>query len=217
MPYRLTTYGASLLLERKNMPIFNSIDAIYLTVLFILPGFLIKMIVDLIVSTKKETSSKYIISCFFYSVLNFAIIFWPLCLLKNYLTTTYYYPASLGVTFGSSIVVAILIVVLMKSHIFYLIMRKMFRTTKTDYQTSWDALFSTMDTGKFIKVTLVDGESFNCELSTKSFASEDCDCNDIYFEKLFDTNWNETDDNASLYVAKNQIRSMKIYDEIPRN
>ena len=54
----------------------DSLDAVFITAIFILPGFLISSIIDAITPPRKEPEGVYFVRCLVYSIINCAVWSW---------------------------------------------------------------------------------------------------------------------------------------------
>lgn len=81
--------------------------------------------------------------------------------------------------------------------------------------SAWDALFSNIN-ARYAIVTLKDGTIFKAALGEMAHMSADMNERDIYFDRLFESDEDETWRRVpkSLYVSKDQIRTIEFFDPV---
>ncbi len=192
---------------------------IYTIVLILVPGYIVKSILDRFVVTETTADTSYIILCILYGALNFAIlsIFIPFfdhlsqpIRLVGWVIGLFILPALVGyfiALFEKRNLWAWVIDILPLGP---LRIRPIHPTPP-----AWDCLFSDMSS-RWILVRLIDGTVFRGFLGNKSFISSDRNERDLYMDEMnvLGADGNTWEDaGRGVYIGKDQISSIEIYDK----
>ena len=196
-----------------NMTI-DSFEVLFYTCIFILPGFIIKSIMDTLVPPVKHNDTKYFFSCLLYSVVNCAVWSWAYLLLNKISEEhpTIYWISLLATTVVGATLLAILIGVVKQKGFIEWLFAKMRVNKNHSVPTAWDYYFSKQEES-WIIVTLKNGKTIYGKFSEHSFASSDTEERDLYIEKTYnikeDMTWVEDDKSKGILVAKDEIETIE--------
>ena len=196
-----------------NMTI-DSFEVLFYTCIFLLPGFIIKSIMDTLVLPVKHNDTKYFFSCLLYSVVNCAVWSWAYLLLNKISEEhpTIYWISLLATTVVGATLLAILIGVVKQKGFIEWLFAKMRVNKNHSVPTAWDYYFSKQEES-WIIVTLKNGKTIYGKFSEHSFASSDTEERDLYIEKTYnikeDMTWVEDDKSKGILVAKDEIETIE--------
>ena len=196
-----------------NMTI-DSFEVLFYTCIFLLPGFIIKSIMDTLVPPVKHNDTKYFFSCLLYSVVNCAVWSWAYLLLNKISEEhpTIYWISLLATTVVGATLLAILIGVVKQKGFIEWLFAKMRVNKNHSVPTAWDYYFSKQEES-WIIVTLKNGKTIYGKFSEHSFASSDTEERDLYIEKTYnikeDMTWVEDDKSKGILVAKDEIETIE--------
>lgn len=192
----------------------DSFEAIFYTCIFLLPGFVIKSVMDTLVPPIKHNDTKYFFSCLLYSIINFAVWSWAYllvskCFKKHYIL--YWFLLVLVTVIGASVLAVIIAAVKQKGIIEFIF--KIIKINKAHpVPTAWDYYFSKQEEA-WIIVTLKSGKTIYGQYSEHSFASSDAEERDLYIEKTYNINedmtWVEDDKSKGILVSKDVIETIE--------
>lgn len=192
----------------------DSIEVVFYTCVFLLPGFIIKSIMDTLVPPPRHNDAKYFFSCLFYSIVNCAVWSWAYISI-NTLSENHpiiYWLLILTITVLGSSLVAILISVIKQKGIIEWIFSRIKISKIHPVPTAWDYFFSKQQ-ASWIIVTLKSGKSIYGIFSTRSYASSDPEERDIYIEKTYvlkdDMTWEEDEKSNGILISKDEIETIE--------
>ena len=182
----------------------SSFETLFLTCLFILPGFIINTIDSAINPNEKCNDFSLFLRYLTYSIINF---------IMSYVFINIFYRAHFVNIFTLTIIFVLFAVIIGTAisfvkqkypihHIF---------NAKHPIPTAWDYYFS-QQCPSYILVTLVDGTKIAGWYSSNSFSSSVDNERDLYIEKKYDETgeeWTPVENNNGIYIAKNQIRTIE--------
>ena len=192
----------------------DSFEVLFYTCIFLLPGFIIKSIMDTLVPPVKHNDTKYFFSCLLYSVVNCAVWSWAYLLLNKISEEhpTIYWISLLATTVVGATLLAILIGVVKQKGFIEWLFAKMRVNKNHSVPTAWDYYFSKQEES-WIIVTLKNGKTIYGKFSEHSFASSDTEERDLYIEKTYnikeDMTWVEDDKSKGILVAKDEIETIE--------
>lgn len=192
----------------------DSFEVVYYTSIFILPGFLIKSIINSMTPKVKTSDSIYFLSCLSYSIVNCAIWSWMYNILyqnRDILTFWYWIFVVLSTLIGATLLAIILGYIKQKELISRLVNR-----TKVNYihpvPTAWDYYFSKQKSA-WVIVTLMDGSKVYGHFDNQSFASSDREERDIYIQEVYGIdekyNWIKNGQSDGIMISKNNIKTIE--------
>lgn len=194
--------------------LIESFDVVFYTGIFVLPGYIISEIIAVFNPTKKLSEGALLLKCLLYSIIHCAIWSW---LYKIVFEIGAQYPKA----YWFILVLTTIIVASVLGTVIGLIQQKQLIRTMltalkihTSHSTpnSWDYRFS-KNQSTWLIVTLVDGGMIYGWFSTQSFASSDAEERDLYIEKIYsidDNNtWIENEMIEGIYIPKEQIKTIE--------
>lgn len=192
----------------------DSFEVVFYTCIFLLPGFIVKSIIDTLVPPSKHNDSKYFFSCLLYSIVNCAICSWAY-LLPDKISeehSTKYWISLLAITVVGATLLAIFIG-LVKQRGFIEWLFAIVKVNKIHpVPTAWDYYFSKQKES-WIIVTLKNGKTIYGKFSNHSFASSDAEERDLYIEKTYnikeDMTWVEDDKSNGILIAKGEVETIE--------
>lgn len=193
----------------------ESIDIVFYTAVFVLPGFVINSIIDSMNPPKKHNDGIFLLKCIGFSIINCAVWSWlyKLVLQCNCLSTWLHWVCLVSISIIGSTVIGIIISIIRQFQVGDRILSKIKINTINSTPTAWDYLFS-KQTSEFIIITLSDDTKLYGWYSSKSFTSSDPDERDIFVEKGYriseDGLWEIDNQSAGFYIPKEQIKYIEL-------
>jgi hypothetical protein len=195
--------------------IVESVDVVFYTATFILPGFIIKNVVDVLNPPKKTNDGAFFLACLAYSLINCAIWSWayilirPLAGEKNVL----FWLVALSITIFGAILLSLIVALLKQWRIVYIVADKLNIKMIDPTPTAWDYWFSKQESS-LVLITLIDGNVIRGWFSSNSFASSDPEERDIFVEKVYtkfsdSEQWVEQPENNGIYISKDVIKQIE--------
>lgn len=189
----------------------DAIDTVFLTAIFILPGFLISGIIDAITPPKKESEGIFFLRCLAYSIINCALWSWLYSIILNGVYRHVFWLWILmtaATVIGASLLAAVLALI-KQSEVIKKAIEKLGIKTIHSTPTAWDYLFSRQE-ASFVIVTIVDGTLLYGWYSSNSFSSSDQEERDLFIEKAYSVNkegvWELDTQSEGFYIPKDQIK-----------
>lgn len=160
----------------------DSLEVVFYTCIFLLPGFIVKSVIDTLVPPPKHNDSKYFFSCLLYSIVNCAIWSWAYLLLNKISEEhpTIYWISLLAITVVGATLLAIFIGVVKQQGFIEWLFAKMKVNKIHPVPTAWDYYFSKQEES-WIIVTLKNGKTIYGKFSDHSFASSDAEDRNVIF------------------------------------
>jgi hypothetical protein len=198
--------------------VFDSFDTVFYTAIFLVPGFLMKGIIDNVVPAKKVSDGIHFLHCLTYSVINCAIWTWLYVLISPFLYwlhdahATLYWVMLLLIVMIGGCVVAILIATMKNRGLLQKLLQRITGNSIHSVPTAWDYQFSKQEIA-WVIVRLKSGSVVYGYCGRKSFASSDPDLHDIFIEKIYkiDSNeiWHENDKSKGVLISAEAIESIE--------
>lgn len=192
----------------------ESIDVVLYTCTFLLPGFIIKSVMDTLIPPVKFNETKYFLSCLFYSIINCAICSWIYILLLNNfeMQSVWFWILLVVITIIAAIVVALCISVIKQKNIVGCIFSK-FNINSINYvPTAWDFYFSKQNES-WVIVTLKSEKTIYGKYSVNSFASSDSEERDLYIEQTYkyieEQPWGVDNTSNGILISKDEIETIE--------
>lgn len=167
--------------------ILDSIDTIFYTSLFLIPGYIIEEITATLMPRKKYADGIKFLRCLSYSLLNCAIWSWAYLLVISELSkdSIWYWLFGLIITAIGAFTVGILLGVIRKKDIIRKIFKKINIQIEHPIPTAWDYKFCNTEGLRWVIVTLEDDKCVYGKYSSASLSSSDPDERDIYLEEIY--------------------------------
>jgi len=192
--------------------IVDSLDAVFYTAIFILPGFIIKSVVDALNPPTKISDGVYFLACLAYSFVNCALYSWAYILIRpvSEINNTIYWVALICITLIGSIISSVFIGILKQRRIVYQVVKSLNIKYIDPTPTAWDFIFSKQE-ASLVFITLTDGGEIRGWFGSNSFASSISDERDIFIEKVYrrangNDVWHDNPENNGIYISKNEIK-----------
>ncbi len=183
-------------------------ETLFLTAIFILPGFISTAIVRKANPLGKSQIARYLLECLAFSIVNIVIFAWAYYFIFLIHNKWLFLIIVVLVLLISSVFIGLLSAYIIQNGLVDKCMKKFKIKPINSTPSSWDYFFSK---GKvcFIIVTMKNGAMIAGYYGEKSFASSSMDERDIYIEKGFyiDENgkWIEDDESEGFYVNSKDI------------
>lgn len=196
--------------------LIESFDAVVYTCIFLLPGFIIKSVIDTLIPSEKSNDIKYFFSCLSYSIINCAIWSWIYILITKLQTghSVVYWLLFLIVTIVGAVILALSIGIIKQKKLINLLFFKFKINKKQPEPTAWDYFFAKQEEA-WVIVTLKSGKTVYGKYSVNSFASSIPEERDIYIEKtyLFDEEkgWIEDKRSKGILIFKEEIETIEFF------
>lgn len=192
----------------------DSFDTVFYTCIFLLPGFIIKSIIDSLSPPAKHNDTKYFFSCLFYSIINCAICSWAYVLVakETEIYSVEYWIWILVITIVVAALLAFILGVIKQKGVIEWLFEKLNLNKIHPIPTAWDYYFS-KQMESWVIVTLKNGKTIYGKFSTNSFASSDSDERDLYIEKTYsvddDMIWKDNGKNMSILIKYDEISTIE--------
>ncbi len=138
----------------------DSFEVVFYTCIFLLPGFIIKSVMDTLVPPTKHNDTKYFFSCLLYSIVDCAVWSW-VYLLLNKISEEHpiiYWILLLIITVVGATLLAVFIGIIKQKGFIELLFSKMRINKIHPVPTAWDYYFSKQEES-WIIVTLKNGKT----------------------------------------------------------
>jgi len=191
--------------------VIESLDIVFYTAIFVLPGFLMKCIIDATNPPRRHNDSVFFLKCLVFSIVNLSCFSWMYNLIfeKLYGKVFWFWFSLVVGAIITSCALALLLSYIKQKNIIKWFLDKLDIKCTHPIPTAWDYIFS-MQRPNFVIVTLIDNTKVKGWYSGQSFASSDLEEHDIYIEKLFYSDekneWIEDSESDGIYISKDQIK-----------
>ena len=187
----------------------SSVQALFLTITFIVPGFVIDSITSRFVCHKSRQPHKDFLNFLTYSCINYAVFSWLVyVLLFGQLVIWEQIVLLFFVTFIGPLIIGLILAYAHQYEWVRWIAEKIFLKVIHTVPTAWDYQFGSTAPA-FIQITLIDGSEVRGYFGPKSFASSDPKERDIFLEKGWELNegkWVEIPRSGGLLVPSGSIK-----------
>ncbi|HIR53771.1 MAG TPA: hypothetical protein IAB39_10340 [Candidatus Onthovicinus excrementipullorum] len=193
----------------------GSFDVVLYTCVFLLPGFIMKSIIDAFVPPQKFREAKYFLTCLLYSIINCALLSWLYVIISSlYREHPYWYwIVLLLVNIGGAVILGVLTGAIRKFDVVDRIFQKFGISKIHPIPTAWDYWFSNQKEEIWVIVTLIGGQKICGKYSYISFASSEPEERDLYLEEIYDVNerdeWTCKERTRGILIAKGQIATIE--------
>lgn len=191
-------------------------ETIVYTCIFLLPGFIIKELIDSIVPPKGYNEIKFIFICIIYSIINLALWIWLDIIifekLKSNIVPFYIVLSSSNIV--TSIVTGTVIGLIKHFELPIKIFRLFRIKMNHPIPTAWDYIFNKKEEC-FVTVRLKSGNTVSGNFFCNSFASSEATERDLYLEKIYDVDdnniWNDVPRSLGMYISKDEIETIEFF------
>lgn len=192
----------------------DSFDIVFYTAIFVLPGFLINSIIDILNPTQKKSEGVLLLKSILYSIIHCAVWSWAYKLIFKLEEDLpyWYWVILIGFTLIAATIFAVLIGIIKQKQLVRNVLLALKIYCPHSIPNSWDYAFARME-GIWVIVTLTDDSVIYGDFSTKSFASSDPEERDLFIEKTYIPNekgeWIAADKNEGIYIHRDQIKTIE--------
>lgn len=187
----------------------DSLNVVFYTAIFVLPGFISLGIIDSLNPSNRTTVPVHFYKCFALSIVNCASFSWIFSMLFKHEFSKEWqiYFVLVIVSIIGAIIVGTIIALLKQKNLIYKFLNKIKIKVKHPTPTAWDYWFS-KEKSSFVIVCLRDGTKLAGYYSTNSFASSDFEERDLFIEygySLKGNEWGIDKESNGVYIAKDSI------------
>lgn len=193
----------------------ESFAIVFYTCIFLLPGFIIKTIIDTLVHPPKYNEAQYFLSYLLYSIVNCALYSWMyVLLLKNIeIHSVCFLILLILITIIGSVLLGMFIGIIKQKEIVDKILSKLDINKIHSIPTAWDYFFAKQE-AVWIIITLKNGNIIYGDYSSDSFASSDPEERDLYIERTYNyiqegEPWVEDTESRGILVSKDEIATIE--------
>ena len=186
---------------------YGSLDAVFYTALFILPGYVITSIVNAFNPQGRLNESKYFLKCLLYSLVNLGVWCWAYNIVLNNTASksSLQWLLLTAITLLGAALLGFLIGVIKQKTLLSKLLNRLGISTIHPTVLAWDYLFSKQES-YYIIVKMDDDKIVRGWFSDKSFASSDPDNHDLYIEQCYGEGWSEDPQSRGIYIPGDQIK-----------
>lgn len=196
----------------------ESMDIVYYTAIFLLPGFFMRRIIAMMIPVKRANDSTVFLSCLMYSIINLAVWSWAYNLVTqlrddSYINDWAYWVILVIVTIVGAMIISFTVGVFIQKGVIRRLGSKLKIKTIDPIDTAWDWLFLKSEP-LIVKITLKDDTEICGWYAEDSFASSDASERDIYIQSVYKTDENgehQIDpDSRGIYIFGDSIKHIKL-------
>lgn len=191
--------------------IYDSIDAVFYTALFILPGYVITSIVNAFNPQGRLNESKFFLKCLLYSLVNLGVWCWAYSIVLNstVLKSNFQWFLLAAVTLAGSALLGLIIGIIKQKMPLSKLLNFCGLSTIHPTTLAWDYLFSKQES-YYVIVKMDDDKIVRGWFSSNSFASSDPDNHDLYIEQCYGEGWSEDPQSRGIYIPGDQIKYIEL-------
>ena len=190
-----------------------SLESVFYTCIFLLPGFIIKSILNLFVREYDQGEIRYFLSCLSFSIVNWAVWSWGYLLVISSFKfdIVEYYLALVFITVIGSFLLGVVLGVVRQKKLIQIILESLGIHTMDPDPTAWDYCFADAR-APWIKIVLKNGTEVLGIYAGPSLASSDVQHQDIYVEPVYQISdsgeWAEEKDIKGILITQNEISTI---------
>lgn len=186
---------------------YDSLDVVFYTALFVLPGYVIISIVNAINPRTRYNESIFFLKCLLYSLVNLGVWCWAYSFVLNNkaLNRSIRWLFLAAITLVGSALLGFIIGVIKQKTPLSKLLNRIGILTIHPTLLAWDYLFSKQKSC-YVIVTMNDETIVRGLFSNNSFASSDPENHDLYIEQCFGENWTEDKESKGIYIPGDQIK-----------
>lgn len=189
----------------------NSFDVVFYTTIFIMPGFLIRNIIDTLNPPRKLTDSVLTLNYLGYSIINCACLSWIYKIILSLKNThpVLFWLLFLSITLVGALLIGFIIAIFKQTNVIDRVWSKFNVKSIHPTPTAWDYVFS-QQKASYVIVTLEDGTEIRGLYSFHSFCSSDNENRDLFLEKTYkignNDEWIYSPDSNGIYIPSAKIK-----------
>ena len=186
---------------------YNSLDAVFYTALFVLPGYVITSIVNAFNPQGRLNESKFFLKCLLYILVNLGVWCWAysIVLKSTVLKSNFQWFLLAAVTLAGSALLGLIIGIIKQKMPFSKLLNFCGLSTIHPTTLAWDYLFSKQES-YYVIVKMDDDKIVRGWFSDKSFASSDPDNHDLFIEQCYGEGWSVDSQSRGIYIPGDQIK-----------
>lgn len=201
---------------------FDTVDAVYVTLAFIVPGFIIRSVMAMLIPSKEGPQHLAFLQFLSLSCINYAIWSWLIYLLLNsgffvdhagrsaaaWFCLIFIGPVGMGLLLGH----------LQSKNIIRRLLQWARFTPLHPIPTAWDYKFSALqrEVSRYVVVTLKDGVKICGLFASASFASCYADGGDLYLQRIYlydGGEWKDVQRDDGVLISGDEIRCVEFFTE----
>jgi len=193
----------------------DNFDTVFYTCIFLLPGFIIKSIIDTFIPPQKHNDIKYFFICLLYSIINCAILSWAYVLIYSFREKhlIIYWFFCVSITIVGAVIIAVFIGIVRKKEWIKRILLKLNISISNPIPNAWDYYFSKQNEAIWVIVTLKNGKEIYGLFGCNSFVSSDYEERDLYIEKVYNIDdhmkWIDNPQSKGILICKDEIETIE--------
>ena len=202
----------------------DTFDAIFYTLAFIMPGFLLDLFSRFFLPQKELSDNRNVLYYLFLSCINYAP--WMSIIYGMHKGDFYNQsPILFGIAWFGFIVISPLLFAFLRAILYKFDIRKKISSffkmnTIHPIPTAWDYKFLSMNTGRWICVKLTDDSEVYGVFGGTSLASSDANERDIYIEQVYDVSdsgeWTIADRTDGMLIKAEYIKAISFWNDNER-
>lgn len=189
----------------------ENLDALFLAVAALGPGFLITYLVNLFITGRRPKATEtllefFMVSAVYYSVFGPVFIWLPLHGLFSWLILFFLVPLFVGFLIGF----------LYQHDVFDFIFRAMRMNPVHPATTAWDFAFGRMKESKWVTITTQDGERIRGWFDRSSAASSDLERRDIFIADVRGENFERIEKDGrrrGMWLNESEIKAIEFVSD----
>lgn len=193
----------------------NSIDVVFYTAIFLLPGYVVEEIIKSIMPKKQYSDGINFLRYLAYSIVNLALWPWVYFIINKYTlpTTANYWILLVLATVMTAIITGLVLGLIRKKEIIRKAFSKCGVQIEHPIPTAWDYKFSKTQEARWVIVRLANNEIIYGKFGIKSLASSDDRYRDLYLEEVYvpnkDKEWEISERSDGIWISANEIKSIE--------
>ncbi|HAF0292528.1 TPA: hypothetical protein G9C53_004922 [Salmonella enterica subsp. enterica serovar Typhimurium var. 5-] len=195
----------------------ESLEIVFYTLLFVVPGFITDSVYRYCYPQREDTGQYTIIRYLWFTFINY-ILWFPLIylILSNDFHRSHplwsFVISGFLVLVGPGILGFIISIIIIQGWLRKILQKFGFNPIHV-IPTSWDYQFNRIENYAYVIICFIDGSTLGGLYSNQSFASSKSEERDIYLEKVYDIdtdgNWIEKDNTYGIWIASTDIRAIE--------
>lgn len=200
--------------------VFTSFEAVFYSAVFLLPGYIIKNVLDRLLPPPKYSDAKYFMVCFFFSTLNFVIFGWAYSLVRArvFICSLWYWILPSFISLGGAFILALLIGRIRQKGWMQTLLSEL--NPNYPYPTAWDYWFSKSEPF-WVIVTLTNGDKIYGKYGRESYAASYVSGHDLYLESIYsietmknsNLKWNEVAGDKGILILGDTIKCIEFRED----
>jgi hypothetical protein len=203
----------------------DSFDALFYTLAFIVPGFILWSTRAALVPQRAEDTGLSLVRFLIYSCLHYALWSWLIYLMfRIEFFTAYPYRSAAAwflIIFVSPLSLGMLLGALRNTGVVRRLLGKVKLRPLHHIPSAWDYIFFRMSEGAWILVTMKDGKKVAGKFGRESYAAPSSE-RDLYIQEVYDlvnaeTPWQKITRSPGIWIKGDEIKSIEFWVSAPAN